>query len=150
MRPGRFATMLVALTLLAAARGSSQENLGCPVPIAALMSAEELTATGLNRLTPAERDALGAWLAGYVSGAAAGNSEPCEANDQAIESRIAGDFDGWVGDTIFTLQNGQIWQQTSRSARYFFANAPRVVISRAPHRMRVEGMAADVAVRRLR
>jgi hypothetical protein len=28
----------------------------------------------------------------------------------AVESRIAGDFTGWEGRPIFTLENGQRWQ----------------------------------------
>jgi len=29
----------------------------------------------------------------------------------AIESRVDGEFEGWDGETIFPLTNGQIWQQ---------------------------------------
>ena len=28
-----------------------------------------------------------------------------------IVSRLIGDFNGWDGDTIFTLENGMIWKQ---------------------------------------
>lgn len=31
---------------------------------------------------------------------------------EALETRIAGKFDGWSGKTVFHLQNGQIWQQS--------------------------------------
>lgn len=31
---------------------------------------------------------------------------------EAMESRIAGKFEGWTGRTKFTLKNGQVWQQS--------------------------------------
>ena len=36
----------------------------------------------------------------------------------AIESRIDGQFEGWDGDTLFQLSNGQIWQQTQYAYTY--------------------------------
>jgi hypothetical protein len=49
---------------------------------------------------------------------------PGEANASAppadltvVESRMVGNFTGWDGDTIFTLMNGQKWQQAPRSFR---------------------------------
>ena len=35
-----------------------------------------------------------------------------------VESRIAGEFRGWAGRTIFTLENGQRWQSAGESAYY--------------------------------
>lgn len=37
---------------------------------------------------------------------------------QALESRIAGNFKGWSGRTLFTLENGQVWQQVA-GGEYF-------------------------------
>jgi hypothetical protein len=68
----------------------------------------------------------------------------------AIESEIDGDFDGWEGHTIFRLKNGQVWQQTSPSARYYFAHAPKVTIYPTPYRLKVEGMTGEISVRRVR
>jgi hypothetical protein len=45
-----------------------------------------------------------------------------------LESRIDGEFTGWSGETIFRLQNGQVWQQSSYAYRYKYAYSPRVVI----------------------
>ncbi len=36
---------------------------------------------------------------------------------EAIVTRLAGDYDGWTGKTVFKLENGQIWQQVSGSER---------------------------------
>jgi hypothetical protein len=46
----------------------------------------------------------------------------------ATESRIAGEFNGWSGDTTFKLQNGQIWKQASHAYWYHYAYQPEVVI----------------------
>lgn len=39
--------------------------------------------------------------------------------DEAIHTRIAGDFHGWTGATIFKLENGQRWQQTDKQDRFY-------------------------------
>ena len=38
------------------------------------------------------------------------NSSNSSSND-VFESKIDGDFEGWEGETIVKLMNGQIWQQ---------------------------------------
>lgn len=45
-----------------------------------------------------------------------------------IKSKIVNDFKGWAGDTIFELQNGQIWKQAKYEYRYFYAFRPKVMI----------------------
>jgi hypothetical protein len=69
-----------------------------------------------------------------------------------IESRIEGVFEGWDGDTIFRLQNGQIWQQASYAYLYHYAYAPRVTIIPVGggHEMIVDGVSQRVRVMRLR
>lgn len=37
---------------------------------------------------------------------------PSSAEREAVRSRIVGQFSGWTGKTVFTLANGQVWQQT--------------------------------------
>jgi len=41
-----------------------------------------------------------------------------------IESQIDGDFEGWEGDTIIKLMNGQIWQQTEYYYYYTYSFMP--------------------------
>ena len=36
---------------------------------------------------------------------------------EAIETRLAGDYEGWSGKTLFQLENGQIWQQAGGGER---------------------------------
>jgi hypothetical protein len=43
-----------------------------------------------------------------------------------IETRIAGEFEGWEGETIFMMENAQIWQQASYAYTYHYAYRPEV------------------------
>jgi hypothetical protein len=141
---------VVSVLMLSGGYAYAQSETPCPVPIANLMSAEEFERAGLRALTPEQLDVLSSWVDADRKRIAREVDDNVKAPEQAIESRIDGDFDGWVGDTVFKLQNGQVWQQASPSAHYMFIKAPRVVISSAPYRMKVEGIAAEIAVRRLR
>jgi hypothetical protein len=124
------------------------------VSITDLMSAQQREATGVRTLTPGQLEALSAWLDDYrhalIQEAVDETGEGVVAEERVIDTRIDGDFDGWVGDTVFRLQNGQIWQQISPSAKYLFVHAPRVVISQAPFVMKVEGLQGTISVRRLK
>lgn len=66
----------------------------------------------------------------------------------AIESRIDGEFQGWDGETIFRLTNGQIWQQAEYSYHYTYAYLPKVTIFLAAGgcRMLVEGVRETISV----
>lgn len=70
----------------------------------------------------------------------------------AIESQIDGTFEGWSGDTVFKLTNGQLWQQSSYAYTYHYAYRPKVVIFSGDGgcKMKVDGVSDTVSVRRLR
>jgi hypothetical protein len=81
-----------------------------------LMDAAEFRAAGLDKLSPAEVEALNQWLIRYTAGDAAVLQQTNEAVREAereleITARITGDFSGWSGKTLFRLDNGQIWKQ---------------------------------------
>lgn len=69
----------------------------------------------------------------------------------AVQSKIDGEFEGWDGETIFILVNGQIWQQSSYSYLYHYAYNPSVLIYQSGGRwmMSVEGVNRTIAVTRL-
>lgn len=69
-----------------------------------------------------------------------------------IESRIEGEFEGWEGDTIFKLDNGQIWQQVTYGYTYTYKFRPKVWIikTHGAYKMKVEGMSSTIFVKRLR
>lgn len=69
-----------------------------------------------------------------------------------IESYIDGTFEGWDGDTLFKLRNGQIWEQASYSYTYHYAYSPEVLIysTAGGYKMVVEGVSETIYVRRLK
>lgn len=69
-----------------------------------------------------------------------------------IESTITNNFSGLQGGNVYSLANGQIWEQTEYYYWYRYAFRPRVVIysSYGTYKMMVEGIDRAVTVRRLR
>jgi hypothetical protein len=70
----------------------------------------------------------------------------------AIESAITGEVHGWDGETIFKLDNGQIWQQAEYDYTYFYEYHPDVTIyqTRAGCRMKVEDEDETIVVKRIK
>ena len=102
------------------------------------MTAEEFRAAGLDKLTAEELDYLSRWLTGRTPAAApavpaapsvsTAPSEPSASPEarfgreqierepepdvpDQITAHLLGEFRGWNGNTIFRLDNGQVWQQ---------------------------------------
>lgn len=122
-----------------------------------LMSAKEFKAAGLDKLSSEEIEALNQWLSIYsvqlfqtVQGVGTkGVGNNCST---VIESQIEGEFNGWDGETIFKLANGQIWQQSSYAYTYHYAYRPEVTIfqSGGACKMKVKGVNDSITVKRLR
>lgn len=68
--------------------------------------------------------------------------------DIVVDSQIVGYFTGWNGNTVFTLTNGQVWQQISSSNVNYNIYMPRVLIfySDGHYIMRVEGVNESIYV----
>ena len=69
-----------------------------------------------------------------------------------ITSRIVGQFDGWTGDTVFRLENGQVWRQSGNGFLKVSMNNPKVTIEKAVFggfRLSVEGYNSRVKVKRV-
>ena len=122
------------LTLLFSIEAWADEK---PFPgIQGLMSSAEFSAAGLEGLSVEELEALNAWLVRYTAGEAAilrvDNKEVREASkDFELHSRITGNFRGWSGETLFRLENGQIWRQRLRSRyAYIGPSNPEIRITR--------------------
>jgi hypothetical protein len=106
------------------------------------MTAEEQKSSGVDALSPAQREYLDAWLRARfnvleqrveqvenrIEQAVAEKVEAVrEAEREAerlaaekereaeeigvIETRLGPDFTGWSGNTVFVLENGQVWRQ---------------------------------------
>ena len=76
----------------------------------------------------------------------------CKKINNVIETQINGDFEGWEGETIFKMINGQIWQQSSYSYKYHYAYMPEVLIYEFEGSwfMRVEDVDEIIEVTQLR
>lgn len=80
--------------------------------------------------------------AGVIKGAA----------EAVIETQIEDEFEGWEGETIVKLMNGQIWQQTEYHYEYFYSYLANVVVYRSGsgYKMLVEGAHKAIGVTRLK
>lgn len=71
--------------------------------------------------------------------------------DVVVDSQIVNDFNGWNGDTIFDMANGQIWQQAGPGVTVHVAARPNALIyRRSPgFEMSVQGVDSTVSVKQL-
>jgi hypothetical protein len=118
------------------------------VDIRQLMSASEFSQSGLDKLSAEELRKLNLWLTGFSMKLITAR----EITPDVVESRIEGDFEGWDGDTIFKLDNGQIWQQDSYAYTYHYAYRPKVLIfkSSGRYKMKVDGVSGEITVKRIK
>ena len=95
-----------------------------------LMTAKDFAATGLAKLSGDEVRQLNQWLttlALRILQTSQGGPGGC---GDVIESQIEGTFNGWTGETVFKLTNGQIWQQASYAYTYHYRRPPRLSSTR--------------------
>jgi hypothetical protein len=100
-----------------------------------LMSPEQFEAAGLHKLTTEERRALDRWLVSYTAEEAPemlrSNPEVRAAEEAIrIEANINQPFSGWTGDTLFYLDNGQVWRQRLKGRHFHRGEDTAVVIER--------------------
>ena len=152
-----------------------------PLDVRDLMSVTEYHRTGVDKLSPGQLKALNAWLNQYVqqragmppaaaspaaspsiraavSGAAGFGADTMAPKDnpatpERIETRIVGRFTGWTGNTVFKLENGQVWKQAGTG--YFTdveLDQPQVVIKKLGfgYLLTLPGHGATVFVRRIK
>ncbi len=109
------ATLILCSALLLVALPALADKEAFP-GVQKLMSEEEYRAAGLHKLSAEERQALDQWLLLYTATEAGTirqtNQEVQEAEaSHVINANIVGDFSGWSGNTLFRLDNGQLWRQ---------------------------------------
>jgi len=133
------------------------------LPLDKILSKGEQTAIGVQKLTESEKEKLRIlliekFLLGYEKGKKEGIEQAAKILESqqpmpnVIETQIDGDFEGWEGETIVKLMNGQIWQQSEYYYHYHYSFMPRVIIfkSGAGYKMKVEGIERAVGVTRLK
>jgi hypothetical protein len=97
--------------------------------ISNLMTSDDFSSAGLDKLSEAERAHLSDWVARYRAGAITGPEvvkkpsaqtpqertiaqvEQEQKRNFEIEAKVLPAFRGWSGSTVFHLDNGQVWQQ---------------------------------------
>ena len=104
--------ILLILTFTAAASAAEGDFPG----IEKLMSPEEFSAAGLDKLSSEERQALDAWLVKFTATEAPALLQTNEDIQEAqaahvIAANVKQPFNGWDGNTVFYLDNGQVWRQ---------------------------------------
>jgi hypothetical protein len=70
-----------------------------------------------------------------------------------MEAHYVGRFSGWSGRTVFTLDNGQVWQQTEGGEFVATADSPAVFVRRGAfgaYYLRIDGYGTEVKVKRLK
>lgn len=94
-----------------------------------MMTSEEFTAAGLNKLSSEELKNLNAWLQGYRQTAEtkAAEKATAEATKKAatetrakldrVITRVDGDFNGLTGNTVIKLEDGTVWKQANKEDR---------------------------------
>jgi len=78
---------------------------------------------------------------------------PLAAAPAVIETQMDDEFEGWDGETVFKLANGQIWQQKEYAYTYHYAYRPKVLIYRSQAggwKMKVDGVERAIGVERLK
>lgn len=99
------------------------------------MSPTEFDSAGLSKLSTEELAALDAWLLRYTAGEAemlqrTNQEVRSAAQDSSIVSRLLPPFQGWDGNTLFRLENGQVWKQRQPGRYRYVGNDLEVTIRR--------------------
>jgi hypothetical protein len=126
-----------------------------PVPtildVRKLMSKSAFQGAGLSKLDANEIAVLNQWLTDF-SGKLLIDKQNKAGCKTPIETSIDGEFEGWAGETLFKLMNGQIWKQSSYSYTYTYKYSPSVVIydSGGSCKLKVDGVNGEISVERLK
>lgn len=143
MHPSPAGTFVHAIALMIAALSAAAGSAANASPakdkdfpgIQKLMTAQEFAGAGLDKLTPEQMRALDDWLVRYTAGEAYVVQTTSEEVGAAvpefrIEARILAPFSGWTGQTLFRLDNGQVWRQRIKGRYVFDGDDTRIVITR--------------------
>jgi hypothetical protein len=136
-----------------------------------LMAPEDFKASGLDKLTDAERAHLSDWVGRYREGAISGppvapkpmseqteeekvvTKEKREARKNLeIVAKVVPRFRGWSGKSIFRLDNGQVYQQRMAGSLRYDGDDSTVIISRnlmGKYKMKHQGTGRTIGVKRI-
>ena len=125
---------------------SAQEQKGASIQ--QLMSPEEFTAAGLNKLSPDELQKLDAWLQGYRATTEKTTEKKVKQSffkfGEASVSRVDGSFGGLKGRTLIKLEDGTVWKQANIDDHYGPSpiDHPGAEVVHTPlgYKMRIQGV----------
>lgn len=131
------------------------------------MTGKEFEATGLEKLTDEELEALNQWIRSrslatldaarkQATGEDARGFEQQQIKNMArttITSRLVGPFTGWDGQTVFRLENGMIWEQVDKD-KFYIRQVENPVVTIEPGmfrtwRLSIEGYGSNCRVKRI-
>lgn len=69
---------------------------------------------------------------------------------KVIKSRINGNFEGFSGDSIYTLMDGSVWQQSQYKYAYKYAYSPNVLLYQIGSTWKMQVGDLTVSVARLK
>jgi hypothetical protein len=128
----RIITTLLVFSCLSAA--ATEPEKGQWEGLKQLMNADQFQAAGLDKLSVEELQNLDQWLLQFLAHDAQqlvhSDETVKELQKRPLRRRIAGHFSGWKGDTVFTLENGEVWRQRLPSRYAVSLQNPEVDISR--------------------
>src|SRR5437899_11851801 len=112
--------------------------------IQGMMSPEEFSAAGLNKLSPEELQKLDAWLQGYRQVAEKKATARAERTKlDLLVSRVDGSFNGLTGGTVIRLEDGTAWKQANADDHFRprVTDHPGAVVVHTlfGYKMRIEG-----------
>ncbi len=137
------------------------------------MSAEQFRKAGLDKLTPEELAYLSDWISGKVEvekekvvaeiipegddrfGAdeqILRNVEKVSPEQKRIQSRILGNFKGWKANTVFRLENGQVWKHIQDDKFVVNLQDPVVTLQKGflgTYFLKVKGYGSRAKVKRI-
>ncbi|MEX0322173.1 MAG: hypothetical protein AB3N63_08450 [Puniceicoccaceae bacterium] len=137
------------------------------------MTPEQFQKAGLEKLTPEELAYLSDWIVGKVEvetekvvaeiipegddrfGAdeqILRNVERVSPEQKRIQSRILGNFRGWKSNTIFRLENGQVWKHIQDDKFVVNLQDPVVTIEKGflgTYFLKVKGYGSRAKVKRI-
>lgn len=169
MKSLRIPFALILLALATAAWG--QQTPLQTANVEQQMSADEFKAAGLDKLSAQELAALNAWLQRKVGQETAKAVETAKeegrkevvkqargffdfGTSEPIESSIVGEFKGFAEGRVYTLQNGQVWEQTEPASLAGVRKTdPKVIIKPGMlgvWYMKIEGYNTQAKVRRIK
>jgi len=132
------------------------------------MTGKEFDAAGLEKLSPQELAELNAWIRKHslatlattpaktaTVDTAASKEKDSDKDEErtTVTSKLIGTFNGWDGQTVFKLENGQIWAQKGKK-KFHSEDIENPAITIEPGmfgvwRLHVEGVDEDCRVLRI-